>query len=456
MAERNDDIKSLFEHLGLDPSEYREVRARKRPSSDAGRWSLIDELARSEIEPAQIPPERRAHAQGLSDSQRAERLRGLRETPLTPRRAETRARLEDLDAPATLAAASGPEPDTRAPERVESARAEAESAVENKSGTDADITAAMPPVAPAPAPDSAGDLAGGDETGLPRRTVDGDMDETAAPVVGEADDAQPADWSRAAPRPPQRRPLERDVDHETVERNEETPGTSARWEESPLMQAARGRRPDAGAGERGGRVVEERVDDFEDAIAEVARAAKAEVRKRVEAERARQSGRTVTPAGVETPAAGAPGREAPAAQESVTKRPAAAAEPPARQAPPQAPTASPSPERARPQRARVTEFPSRPKPIEGGALRTGKAPKLRFRGSRDEREPAAETARRGAGLRGTFERLRHPEKPPVRGNGRLRLRYGARPGVRHVQDAGSDTLDQIFARLKRRPRDPDE
>ena len=86
MAERNDDIKSLFEHLGLDPTEYREVRTRKRPGEEASRWSLIDELTTGDIEPAEISDERRAHVLDLTNSQRVQRLRELRSaSPERPR-----------------------------------------------------------------------------------------------------------------------------------------------------------------------------------------------------------------------------------------------------------------------------------------------------------------------------------------------------------------------------------
>ena len=41
MADKNDDIKHLFEHLGLDPTDYQEIKGPTKVVESARRWSLL-------------------------------------------------------------------------------------------------------------------------------------------------------------------------------------------------------------------------------------------------------------------------------------------------------------------------------------------------------------------------------------------------------------------------------
>lgn len=422
MSERDDDIKSLFEHLGLDPADYREVRPRSRTSAERGRWSLLDELASGDVEPARIPEPRRAAAQELLERQRSGRVEQLRRHPQSPTPVQDRPlrmppRLPDSDEAAGEAQPG--EPPTRAPvSEVAASAFRPEAPQAPQAGT-----RTAPEQRPEPAPPPARPAAAAEEETrlVPRRFV-------APPPEAEAAAETPEDAGQAPTQGPDRPAADGARAGRPLRSPEPTPRTD-RQEQAPPPQ-----------------------DDFEDAIDEVARAAREEARRRREA-RLRETQAGAGPAESE-PAAppprtpeseqAAPPRAAPSAVEPVAVRPRVAPVPPR--------TGQPPPDTPAPAQASHAGAPESQRPR---SLRDARAPKLRFSGQ--QRAQGGERAPNpGPGLRSTFDRLRHPEKPPVRGDGRLRLRYGTRPGPRRVQDLPPENLRQIFARLSRRPPDPDE
>ena len=75
MADKSSDIQHLFEHLGLDPQDYREVRAKKEEQGEhVDRWSLLSEISSKSQKTAEIPEEKRQAAADLGASKRASRI----------------------------------------------------------------------------------------------------------------------------------------------------------------------------------------------------------------------------------------------------------------------------------------------------------------------------------------------------------------------------------------------
>ena len=82
MSEKSDDIKQLFSHLGLNPSDYQEIRS--APSSGATmteaprRWSLLQAISSPTPVPSRVAPT--AAPASPAPSQWAEILPGLNTT----------------------------------------------------------------------------------------------------------------------------------------------------------------------------------------------------------------------------------------------------------------------------------------------------------------------------------------------------------------------------------------
>lgn len=88
MSEKSDDIKQLFSHLGLNPSDYQEIRS--APSSGATmteaprRWSLLQAIGSPAAVPSRATPSVPPAPRPPSPSQWAEILPGLGTAPAEP------------------------------------------------------------------------------------------------------------------------------------------------------------------------------------------------------------------------------------------------------------------------------------------------------------------------------------------------------------------------------------
>lgn len=78
MADKNDDIKHLFEHLGLDPTDYHELKGPTKVVESARRWSLLGEVSEHPPRAAEIPEQRRQIVAQLSAANRAQRIASIR------------------------------------------------------------------------------------------------------------------------------------------------------------------------------------------------------------------------------------------------------------------------------------------------------------------------------------------------------------------------------------------
>lgn len=107
MADKNDDIKHLFEHLGLDPTDYQEIKGPTKVVESARRWSLLGEVSEHPPRAAEIPEERRQVVAQLSAANRAQRIATIRNDELaqppntdrTPKPAEDRGEVDALRRP---------------------------------------------------------------------------------------------------------------------------------------------------------------------------------------------------------------------------------------------------------------------------------------------------------------------------------------------------------------------
>ena len=85
MADKNDDIKHLFEHLGLDPTDYQEIKGPTKVVESARRWSLLGEVSEHPPRAAEIPEERRQVVAQLSAANRAQRIATIRNDEVSQR-----------------------------------------------------------------------------------------------------------------------------------------------------------------------------------------------------------------------------------------------------------------------------------------------------------------------------------------------------------------------------------
>ena len=106
MADKNDDIKHLFEHLGLDPTDYQEIKGPTKVVESARRWSLLGEVSEHPPRAAEIPEERRHVVAQLSAANRAQRIASIRNEDATHQPTSDRNRQpegeegqEELEAP---------------------------------------------------------------------------------------------------------------------------------------------------------------------------------------------------------------------------------------------------------------------------------------------------------------------------------------------------------------------
>lgn len=83
MADKNDDIKHLFEHLGLDPGAYQEIKGPSKVSDSAKRWTLLSDVSGKSPQAAEIPESRRQVVAEIGAAHRAQRIAALRGSAAT-------------------------------------------------------------------------------------------------------------------------------------------------------------------------------------------------------------------------------------------------------------------------------------------------------------------------------------------------------------------------------------
>lgn len=528
MADKSSDIQHLFEHLGLDPQDYREVRAKKEEQGEhVDRWSLLTEISGNAQKTADIPEDKRRAASDLGASKRAARIAQIQTD--AGRDAEGARNAATVAAAQTqVSESAGPSAPQHPPEDTDVASPAAETTAQPKlevrskaKNPDPVAKAAAADTKPESEPEQRGlgknlrsilgqakllrgrRQDGPAETATERRKAP-EIDENLARPVEKLD-------RNAEPDPAASEPAE------TMGPTPETTPPITRSKDLPPLRS----QPDAGQSKPAGERPSEGRDEFEDAIEEVARAAKAEVRRRMEEEKQRQSEKqrkaealaaqqqaereaelqrqqlaaeqaeanrlareeqareeqarelqakeqqaleAQQRAEQQRQAALAAQREAQAAAERKrTAERAAAAE---RQRLRDEALAAEA-ELAREQQAQEAERQRqstvrnlRPDVRPEAPRRTEQKPRLRPEHiaavrQREHRQQAPLDVREA--LIQTFKRLKQPEKPAIRSDGKLRLGYGVRSGVKaEVLEQREQTVKQVFERLKQQREGDDD
>lgn len=226
MADKNDDIKHLFEHLGLDPTDYQEIKGPTKVVESARRWSLLGEVSEHPPRAAEIPEERRQVVAQLSAANRAQRIATIRNEEAAQRPASDRAPEPAEDRGEVDALRRSPSPGrlpptvtwatddqdvediTAASESVVAPGFDGEPAADHESDqkteklTEVDDAAAPEPTAPGQADDDASASEAGQQTHVRAGPEEREPDEVGADVAKLAarraeEDAEEAAAARA-------------------------------------------------------------------------------------------------------------------------------------------------------------------------------------------------------------------------------------------------------------------